>query len=207
MATDPNRIYVASSAGVSDSSDGGATWDNASVGLPTFVPIDPNVFSGLHSHDYLQAVADPPPISDTRLYLASYGRSVWRTDRPLPAPPPQRAFQNVTIEITTGNDNAEAYSEIQAVLNTQPPQQICLKPSNTTQASPGGICTNGPGEPGAVAWANGQSVSQTFTLGVPVILDGTSLEIELFQHNTGSQGVDNWDLQEITVTGQVRTPL
>jgi hypothetical protein len=201
VATDPNRIYVASSSGVFDSSDGGVTWDNASVGLPTFVPNNPNIFTALHSHDYLQAVADPPPISDTRLYLATYGRSVWRTYRPLPAPPAQRTFQNVTIEITTGNDNAEAYSEIQGLLNTQPPQPICLKPSNTTDPSPGGVCSNGPGSPGATDWANGQSVAQTFTLTAPVILDGASLEISLIQHYSFPETSDNWDIQEITVTG------
>jgi len=212
VATDSTRIYIASSAGVFDSTNGGANWENASIGLPTLIPGEaanaiPSsyypVFPGL-THDYLQLVADPPPISDTRLYLASYGRSVWRTYFPLPAPPAQRAFQNITIEMTTGNDNLESYSELQATLYTIPPQYICLKPSTTTQPSPGGVCNNGPtamDRDGNQTWNNGQSVSQNFTLGVPVVLDAASIVINLYQHYTFPEQTDFWDLQEIQVSG------
>jgi hypothetical protein len=166
--------------------------------------LNPESLFPFRSHDYLQLVADPPPISDTRLYLASYGRSVWRTYRPLPAPPAERAFQTVTIEITTGNDDAENYSEVQAVLHTSPPQQICLKPSNTSDPSPGGVCNNGPAstdQDGNQEWPNGISVAQTFTLGVPVVLDGATLEIDLIQHYAFLQTGDNWDIQEMQVSG------
>jgi hypothetical protein len=210
-ATDPEHIYVASDVGVFDSHDEGGSWANASTGLPTFVP---NVFTGFPvipqmSHDYLEFVADPAPASDTRLYLATYGRSVWRTSRPVPAPPPQRMQTSVTIAIQTGNDNLESYSELQAVLNTNPPQSICLKPSATSDPSPGGVCANSPSATdmdGNQSWSNGMNVSQTFPL-IPtppatgVVLDGAPMTITLVQHFSFPQTADNWDLQGIQVTG------
>lgn len=207
LAADPTRIYLASSAGVFDTSNGGGSWSSASVGLPAFIAGEPGFQlptpGNLASHDYLQLAFDSQLLS-TRLYLASYGRSVWRTYRPLPSPPPQRAFQNVTILIETGNDNLEDYSELQGVLHTSPPQSICLKPSDTTDPSPGGVCNNGPtstDKDGNTVWANGMSVSQTFNLGVPVVLDGATFEMDLIQHNSGLQTPDNWDIQEVEVFG------
>jgi hypothetical protein len=43
-------------------------------------------------------------------------------------------------------------------------------------------------------------VAQTFTLGSPVVLDGAVMEIALYQHD-GGYSPDNWDLQEIQVSG------
>ena len=160
VALDTGRIYLASSAGVFDTSDGGNTWFNASLGLPTLIPgeggfgFEPPTF--LTSHDYLQLVTEPS--GDTRLYLASYGRSLWRTWYPLPPPPPQRSQTSVQITIQTGNDNAADYTELQAKLGGS--VSICLKPSSTTDASPGGVCPNGSGAP---EWANGVTVTQTFS--------------------------------------------
>jgi len=208
LATDPSRIYLASSAGVFDSKTGGATWSKASVGLPTFIAGVPGFRqSSLASHDYLQIVADPPPNPDTRLYLASFGRSVWRTFTAMPSPPAARAFSTVDITIQTGNDNLADYSELQAWIF--PPhataQFICLKPSTTSDASYNNTCPNGPGatdRDGNQTWNNGQIVSQTFSLGVPVVLDQGSIQIILFQHNSGTNTPDNWDLQAIEIDGQ-----
>ena len=199
VALDTGRMYIASSAGVFDTSDGGNTWSTASTGLPTLIPglsgggnlSAPNY---LTSHDYLQLVTEPSGY--TRLYLASYGRSLWRTWYPLPPPPPQRSQTSVQITIQTGNDNAADYTELQAKLAGA--VSICLKPSNTTDASPGGVCPNGPGAP---EWANGAIVTQTFSLSPSLVLDNSTIEIDLFEHNSGTNGPDNWDIQGVTVTG------
>jgi hypothetical protein len=198
VALDTGRMYIASSAGVFDTSDGGQTWSTASTGLPTLIPGEYNGAGGNvyvpMTHDYLQLVTEPS--GDTRLYLASYGRSLWRTWRPLPPPPPQRSQTSVQITIQTGNDNAADYTELQAKLAGA--VSICLKPSNTTDASPGGVCPNGPGAP---EWANGVTVTQTFSLSPSLVLDNSTIEIDLFEHNSGTNGPDNWDIQGITVTG------
>jgi hypothetical protein len=204
VALDTGRMYLASNAGVFDTSDGGNTWSKASVGLPTLIPGEggfgfepPNhltAHDSLPSHDYLQLVTEPS--GDTRLYLASYGRSLWRTWYPLPPPPAQRSQTAVTITIQTGNDNAADYTELQAKLAGA--VSICLKPSNTTDASPGGVCPNGPGAP---EWANGVTVTQTFSLSPSLVLDNSTIEIDLFEHNSGTNGSDNWDIQGIAVVG------
>jgi hypothetical protein len=200
VALDTGRMYIASSAGVFDTSDGGNTWSTASHGLPTLIPGENNGGNGggvsavAMTHDYLQLVTEPS--GDTRLYLASYGRSLWRTWYPLPPPPPQRSQTSVQITIQTGNDNAADYTELQAKLAGA--VSICLKPSNTTDASPGGVCPNGPGAP---EWANGAIVTQTFSLSPSLVLDNSTIEIDLFEHNSGTNGPDNWDIQGITVTG------
>ncbi len=207
LATDPSHLWLASSAGVFDSKTGGATWSNASVGLPTFIAGLPGFRQpSLASHDYLQIVSDPPPNQETRLYLSSFGRSVWRTITPLPAPPAARAFPTVNITIQTGNDNLADYSELQAWIS--PPQgvtqYVCLKPSTTSDSSYNNTCPNGPGATdmnGNTTWNNGQIVYQTFNLGAPTVLDQGSVEIILFQHN-GINTPDNWDLQAIEIDGQ-----
>jgi hypothetical protein len=195
-ALDTRRMYIASSAGVFDTSDGGNTWSTASTGLPTLIqeegPNDVNIVPT--THDYLQLVTEPS--GDTRLYLASYGRSLWRTSYPLPPPPAQRSMTSVTITIQTGNDNAADYTELQAKIAGA--VSICLKPSSTTDASPGGVCPNGSGAP---EWANGAIVTQTFSLSPSLVLDNSTIEIDLFEHNSGTNGPDNWDIQGITVTG------
>jgi hypothetical protein len=208
LATDPAHVWLASSAGVFDSKTSGATWSISSVGLPTLIPGVPGFRQpSLASHDYLQIVTDPEPNPDTRLYLASFGRSVWRTYSPMPAPPAARAFSKVTITIQTGNDNIADYSELQATISDgkHPAQYICLKPSTTSDPSYNNTCPNGPGatdKDGNNTWNNGQIVSQTFTLGTAMLLSGGFIQIELFQHNSGTETPDNWDLQAIEIDGQ-----
>ena len=203
VALDTGRMYIASSAGVSDTSDGGNTWSSASTGLPTLIPGERgegncsvcfHVYDIGRTYDYLQLVTEPSGY--TRLYLASYGRSLWRTWYPLPAPPTQRSMTSVQITIQTGNDNAADYTELQAKIAGA--VSICLKPSNTSDPSPGGVCPNGPGAP---EWANGAIVTQTFSLSPSLVLDNSTIEIDLFEHNSGTNGPDNWDIQGITVTG------
>ena len=208
LGTDPAHVWLASSAGVFDSKTGGATWSSSSVGLPTLIPGVPGFRRpGLASHDYLQIVADPEPNPDTRLYLASFGRSLWRTYSPMPAPPAARAFSKVIVTIQTGNDNIADYSELQVWFSPLqgPSQLLCLKPSTTSDPSYDNVCPNGPGatdKDGNNTWSNGQIVSQTFALSPPLVLDNGEIQIELFQHNSGVNTPDNWDLQAIEVDGQ-----
>ncbi len=205
VATDPSRIYLASSAGVFDTTNGGANWMNASVGLPALIPgvpgFQPPSFYG--SHDYLQLVSAQ---GDTRLYLESFGRSLWRTFMPLPAPPPARTFSNITVEILTGNDDARSNSEIQATVISpvsSAQTSFCLKPSTTTDPSPNNVCVNGPGQTdqmGNQTWPNGIDVKQTFTFSPSMVLDGATLSITLVQHYSSPDQSDNWDIQAIEVT-------
>jgi hypothetical protein len=58
---DPQRLYVATDAGVFVSRDAGATWENLSGTLPRVMVAD------LVYH-----------AADRRLYAATYGRSLWR---------------------------------------------------------------------------------------------------------------------------------
>ena len=212
-ASDPTRVYIASSAGVFDTSDGGNTWSSASTGLPAMIPgatgFGPPSFAG--SHDYLQLVSRGKTSIggdlETHLYLASYGRSLWHTFHALPAPPATATFSHIKIEIWTGNDDARADSEIDAVLSFPDGnfKGLCLKPSSTTENSPG-ACINGSG----VEWANGADVAQVFALS-PEVLDGALLGITLVNHPP-SQGADNWDIQGIQVSatdknGNVLLPL
>jgi hypothetical protein len=44
-------------------------------------------------------------------------------------------------------------------------------------------------------------VTQTFSLSPSLVLDNSTIEIDLFEHNSGTNGPDNWDIQGITVTG------
>lgn len=67
MAKDVNTLYVASSTAVYDTHDAGGTWSNASVGLPVNI----TQFGDFH------LVTEPS--GKTYLYLATYGRSLWRT--------------------------------------------------------------------------------------------------------------------------------
>jgi PQQ-like domain len=62
--TDINDLYVSTSGPVYDTHDAGSTWNVASNGLPTITQASE-----------LRVVADP---SGTYLYLASYGRSLWK---------------------------------------------------------------------------------------------------------------------------------
>jgi len=204
-ASDPNIIYIASSAGVFDTTDGGNTWMNASSGLPLMIPgatgFEPPAFLG--SHDYLQLVNTNGGVAaggnemPTHLYLASFGRSVWHTVTNIPPPPAQEKSGTIKIEIWTGNDNAESWSEIDGllVLSDLSFQDICLKPSSVNEPGPGN-CSNGSG----TEWPNGADVAQTLSLKPHEILDGAILQITLTQHNTWFEGQDNWDIQGISVT-------
>jgi hypothetical protein len=68
-ARDINNVFVGSEVGVYDTHDGGNTWNQASNGLPNIVNVGE-----------LRIVTEPS--GTTYLYLATFGRSLWRT--PLP---------------------------------------------------------------------------------------------------------------------------
>jgi len=69
-AADLRSIFVSTSARVYDTHDGGSTWNQASDGLPSNITV----------RNELHVVTEPS--GTTYLYLATYGRSLWRTRLP-----------------------------------------------------------------------------------------------------------------------------
>ena len=69
-AADLDTIYVATSAGVYDTHDSWKTWNQASGGLP----------GHFASGSDLRIVTEPSGVR--YLYLATFGRSLWRTQLP-----------------------------------------------------------------------------------------------------------------------------
>jgi hypothetical protein len=206
VAADPINLYVASSAGVFDTSNGGGSWSAASSGLPALIAGFPGFQqqpNALGSHDYLQLVTQPSSTGNGQnageLFLASYGRSLWKTLPELPVPAAFRQLSSITIEIWTGNDNLEHFSELQGTFTdgTTNVAAFCLHASSQNAASPGGVCSNGSG----IDWPNGADVKQTFYFNQPVTLDGDLLTISLTQHYPIPYTSDNWDIQGIEVTG------
>jgi photosystem II stability/assembly factor-like uncharacterized protein len=65
---DPDYWYIATDAGVFSTSDGGGTWESASAGLPTVPVLDLTLHAPTRS-----------------LAAATYGRSMFRTNLPLPS--------------------------------------------------------------------------------------------------------------------------
>jgi photosystem II stability/assembly factor-like uncharacterized protein len=70
VAADLNTIFVAASVGVYDTHDGGKTWNQASDGLP----------AQFGAGNDLRIVTEPSGIA--YVYLATFGRSLWRTQLP-----------------------------------------------------------------------------------------------------------------------------
>lgn len=114
----------------------------------------------------------------------------------LPPPPP---VIKATITVSTGNDNARSDTELWATINGEP--AFCLKPSNN--ANPDSVCDNGGGAKdlnGNQSWNNWTSSAQTFFLATPEPLSAIKfLTIQLLEHNSGTEGDNNWDIQGITV--------
>jgi hypothetical protein len=99
-----------------------------------------------------------------------------------------------------------------ATINGEP--AFCLKPSNNANSD--GVCNNGGSahdQNGNQSWNNFTSSAQTFPLVTPQPLSAiNSLTIQLFEHNSGFESDDNWDIQGITVvltdsTGATKTVL
>lgn len=106
-------------------------------------------------------------------------------------------YDELGINITTGDDNVMASSEVTANIPGQ--GNFCLKPSSSN--SPDGICANGSGAPG---WNNGDVVSQTFALPAP-LSPPTSITITLVQGTCGGCTSDNWNIEDISVTAMDHT--
>lgn len=112
---------------------------------------------------------------------------------------PPASFNRITIDLTTGNDNAEDSSEITAHVAGQT-GSICLKPSNSL--APDGICPNGGS---GTTWDNftdHTTLALPLTNPVPAGAAFTSMTITLRQSGIGPicASCDNWDVQGITVT-------
>jgi hypothetical protein len=125
-------------------------------------------------------------------------------------PPPSEIKAKITV--ATGNDDARSDTELWATINGEP--AFCLKPSNNANSD--GVCNNGGSahdQNGNQSWNNFTSSAQTFPLVTPQPLSAiNSLTIQLFEHNSGFESDDNWDIQGITVvltdsTGATKTVL
>jgi hypothetical protein len=117
------------------------------------------------------------------------------------APPtPPTSFTSVAITIGTGHDNARSDTELWATFSGEP--ALCLKPSNN--ADPDGVCNNGGSAHdlnGKQSWENFTTSAQTFVLPAPSTLASATLTILMIEHNSGFEGDDNWDIQNIAVSG------
>jgi hypothetical protein len=125
---------------------------------------------------------------------------IFATPSCAPSAPPT-SFTSVIITIGTGNDDARSDTELWATFSGEP--ALCLKPSNNADAD--GTCPNGGSshdQNGQQSWNNWTSSTQTFSLATPSTLAGATLTILLLEHNSGFEGDDNWDIQNITVTGK-----
>jgi hypothetical protein len=116
-----------------------------------------------------------------------------------PPPPTIPTVIKAKITVQTGNDDARSDTELQATINGEP--AFCLKPSNNANSD--GVCNNGGSahdQNGNQSWNNFTSSAQTFNLVTPQPLSAiNSLSISLFEHNSGFESDDNWDIQGITV--------
>ena len=111
---------------------------------------------------------------------------------------------NIGVTITTGDDNARSDSELWITVENQAAQ--CLKPSNNANSD--SVCTNGGSrkdQNGRQEWANNTTdpIPQTFSVAMPAPAF-SFLDLQMFSHDHGVEGDDNWDIQAITITGTTR---
>ena len=113
------------------------------------------------------------------------------------------SWDQLQIDITTGEDDARDSSEIYAsVLNET--NLLCLKPSKSL--APDGICSNGDGatdQTGKNSWHSADGViSQTFTVATPKTSPAGfgPITITLVQGPCLGCTSDNWNLEAIKVT-------
>ena len=112
-------------------------------------------------------------------------------------PPP--SWDQLQIDIMTGEDEARSSSEITAdVIVGTSIQHVCLKPSDSLPSA--GLCPNGPGAPG---WSRGSAVSIFFTVPAQTSLTGfATLLIKLAQGPCFGCTSDNWNIEAIKVTAR-----
>lgn len=108
-------------------------------------------------------------------------------------------FKQLTVEITTGGDDARDNSEVYATLNNG--FEFCLKPSSS---GPTPHC-NLPGnkdQNGANHWDNNYANPRPQVFDLPANdAAPSSMTLTLVSHNGTFQGDDNWDIQSVAVYG------
>ncbi len=108
-------------------------------------------------------------------------------------------FPKITVDITTGGDDARSDSEIYATLNNG--YEFCLKPSSSGPTAhcrlPGNVDQNGTN-----GWGNyyTDKKPQTFNL-PPQDQSPGSMTITLVSHSGTFESPDNWNIQALTVMG------
>lgn len=143
------------------------------------------------------ASATAPPGLGSPGGIAIFSRVI-----PLVSSPPT-SWDQLKIDILTGEDDLRDASEVVATISGEP-GQICLKPS--TANSPDGTCQNGSGatdHTGRNSWHNSDGViSQTFTMPTPQTSPSGfgNLTIQLIQGSCFTCTSDNWNIEGITVT-------
>jgi C1A family cysteine protease len=108
-------------------------------------------------------------------------------------------FTKITVDITTGDDDARDNSEIYATLNNG--YEFCLKPSSSGPTAHCRLPRN-EDQNGSNDWGNFSTNKnpQTFNL-PPQDQSLESMTITLVSHSGTFQSADNWDIQALTVMG------
>jgi hypothetical protein len=111
-------------------------------------------------------------------------------------------FSSVGLTIQTGADDARSDSAIQAVLATNTGSTVwCLKYSDN-----GSFMSCAQQHPG-ITWQPFSTNTSVQTLTAPVPMLGfNTLAIQLMSFPGFAKSVDNWDLQSLTLVGNVGNP-
>jgi len=112
---------------------------------------------------------------------------------------PELKFTKITVDITTGGDDARDNSEVYATLNNG--YEFCLKPSSSGPTShcrlPGNVDQNGTNY-----WGNYYTNKKPLTFNLPAQYQSPqSMTITLVSHSGFAQSPDNWNIQALTVMG------
>jgi C1A family cysteine protease len=108
-------------------------------------------------------------------------------------------FKKITVDITTGGDDARDNSELYATLNNG--YEFCLKPSSSGPTAHcrlrGNVDQNGTNH-----WDNFYTNKNPQVFDLPAQDQSLeSMTITLVSHPGSLQGPDNWDIQALTIMG------
>ena len=108
-------------------------------------------------------------------------------------------FTRITVDITTGGDDARDNSEVYATLNNG--YEFCLKPSSSGPTAhcrlPKNVDQNGTND-----WGNYYTNKNPQTFNLPAQDQSPqSMTITLVSHSGFAQSPDNWNIQALTVMG------
>ncbi len=108
-------------------------------------------------------------------------------------------FPKITVEITTGGDDARDNSEVYATLNNG--YEFCLKPSSSGPTSHCNLPKN-EDQNGANEWGNYYTNPNPQVFNIPAQDQSfDSMTVTLISHPGFAQSADNWNIQAMTVYG------